>query len=173
MMGFHHIPPLAKDTIETQIDRLFDDAIRGPSRWAPKCNVYEDGKTFCVQMAIPGMHAIHVEVEDHTLRVKGERKGELSEGRTWHARELQEGAFTWAFQLPSHVNPDGGHASYEEGILTITFPTREEAKSRQIMIQSPGAPLTGEDGKDGILKRSIIATTLFFAGLVGLGIWSA
>ena len=176
MMGFHPIPLLAKESsIETQIDRLFDDAIRGASRWAPQCNVYENEKTFCVQMAIPGMPVsdMHVEMEDHTLRVKGERKGEPSEGRVWHARELQEGAFTCAFQLPAHVNPESGRATYEKGILSITFPKREEAKARQVFIQTPGAQSAIEDGTDGTLKRSIIAATLFFTGLVGLGMWSA
>lgn len=175
MMGFHHIPLLAKESIETQIDRLFDEAVRGASRSAPHCNAYEDEKTFCVQVAIPGMPVsdIHVEVDDHTLRVTGERKGEPSEGRVWHARELQEGAFTCTFQLPAQVNPDGGHASYEKGILTITFPKKENVKSRQVTIQSHGAQSAIEDGTDGTLKRSIIAATLFFAGLVGLGMWSA
>ena len=127
MMGFRHIPLLAKESMETQIDRLFDDAIRSSSGTTPNCNVYEDEKCFCVQMAVPGMSVkdMHVELEDDTLRVKGVRKGEPSEGRTWHARELQEGAFTCAFHLPVHVNPGGVHASYGEGILTITFPKRE------------------------------------------------
>ena len=173
MRGFHHIP--LPESIETQIDRLFDDAIRHCSGPAPNCNVYEDDKSFCVQIAVPGMSMedIHVELEDKTLRVKGERKGEQSNGRIWHARELQEGAFSCAFHLPSHVNRDGVHASYGEGILTIIFPKREAAHGRQVMIQSYDPQLMIEPKKDGIVKRSIIASILVFAGLVGLGIWSA
>ena len=98
-------------------------------------------KRFCVQILL-----------------KGERKGQLqlSEGRIWHARELQDGGFTCAFHLPSYVNLDGGHASYNEGILTVIFPTREEAKSRQVLIQSPESQLK-KDSKQGMLKRSIVA----------------
>lgn len=175
MMGSHHIPLLAKESIETQIDRLFDDAIRDSSRRAPNCNVYEDEKSFCVQMAVAGVSAKHLQVDlqDDTLRVKGERKGEPSEGRTWHVRELQEGSFTCAFHLPSHVNPDGVHASFEEGVLTITFPKREAGKCRQVMIQSPGDQWMIEDNKEGTLRRSVIAAILVFAGLIGLGAWSA
>ena len=174
MTGFRHIPLFAEESMETQIDRLFDDAIRDSSGPTPNCNVYEDEKR-CVQMAVPGVSVkdIHVELEDDTQRVKGVRKAEPSEGRTWHARELQEGAFTGAFHLPLHVNPDGVQASYEEGILTVTVPKREAAPYRRITIQSPDDQLMLETKKDGIVKRSIIAAILVFAGLVGLGMWSA
>ena len=55
MMDPYRVPMLAKESIETQIDRLFDNAIRNSSGQAPHCNVYEDEKSFCVQMAVPGM----------------------------------------------------------------------------------------------------------------------
>jgi len=174
MMDSYRIPLLARESIEAQIDRLFDDAIRNSSGQQPHCDVYEDEKSFCVQMAVPGLsvNEIHVELNDDTLRVSGERKSEPSEGRTWHLRELQEGSFTCAFHLPLHVSPDGVHASYELGILTITVPKREAAQSRRILIESSDEPLI-QDKKRGILKRSRISAILVFAGLIGLGTWSA
>jgi len=71
-----------------------------------------------------------------------------------------------------HVSPDGVHASYELGILTITVPKREAAQSRRILIESSDEPLI-QDKKRGILKRSRISAILVFAGLIGLGTWSA
>lgn len=173
MMVFHQVPVVSKEAFEADMDRLFDDAIRGSSTWEPKCNVYEDENLFCIQMAVPGLSAtdLDVQMEADTLRVKGQRKN--PEGRIWYAREVEEGAFACTYQLPSHVNRDAVHAFYEQGILTITFLKREDAKPRQITIQSPSAPLMIEEEKAGTRKRSIQAASLLFAGLMGLGIWSA
>ncbi|HSF67110.1 MAG TPA: Hsp20/alpha crystallin family protein [Nitrospiraceae bacterium] len=175
MVVFHEMPVGSKEAFEANVDRLFDDAIRGSSAWEPKCNVYEDDGRFCVQMAVPGLsvNQLNAQIEGDTLRVKGERKCQGSEGTTWYVRELEEGTFTCAFQLPAHVDRDAVHASYEQGMLTITCPKREEAKPRQVEIQSPGAPLMIEDETEGRMNRSIKAASLLFSGLIGLGIWSA
>lgn len=175
MIVVHHVPVVNKDAFEAHIDRLFDDAIRGSSTWEPKGNVYEDERCFCVQMPVSGLSLNHLDVhiEDGMLRVKGERKNQGLEGRTWYTRELEEGVFACTFQLPSHVNGDAVHASYEQGILTITCPKLEEAKPRRVEIQSPSAPLMIEEEPEGTIKRSIKAAGLLFVGLIGLGTWSA
>jgi HSP20 family protein len=101
--------------------------------------VYEDEGRFCVQLALPGMEskAMEVHIGNRTLTVKGERKGESPEaGRTYHIREMDWGAFSRSFTLPSHVDAGRGSASFEEGMLTIVFPKYEEAKARRILIES-------------------------------------
>lgn len=69
------------------------------------------------------------------LRVKGERKSDASEGRTWYARDIKEGPFSCSYRLPASVAQEKSTASYKQGLLTITFPKREEAKRRHIMIE--------------------------------------
>lgn len=174
MMVFHQVPVVSKGAFEADIDRLFDDAIRGSSAWKPKCNVYEDESRFCVQMAVPGLSArdLKVRIEHDTLQVKGRGTHEGSEGKTWHVRELEEGEFSSTFQLPSHVNRDAVHASYEQGILTVTCPKREEAKPRQVEIQSSNAPLVSPE-TEGSIKSAVKAAGLLYAGFIGLGIWLA
>jgi HSP20 family protein len=177
MMVFHHMMPVVqRESIETEIDRLFDDAIRGSSTWEPNCNVFEDENNFCVQMAVPGLTVdqIDAQVERNTLHVKGARKNETSEGKTWYAQEFEEGPFACSFQLPSHVNCDAVNAVYDQGVLTITFPKREEAKPRRILIEpSSGSAQSMIEDQAGTMKRSIQAASLLLAGLIGLGIWSA
>jgi HSP20 family protein len=178
MMVVHQLMPVGhRQSIETEIDRLFDDAIRGSSTWEPTCNVYEDENNFCVQIAVPGMSVdqIDAQVEHDTLHVKGGRKHETSEGKTWYAREFEEGPFACSFQLPSHVNCHAANAVYDQGVLTITFPKREEAKPRRIMIE-PSTISTHsmiEEEKEGTMKRSVKAASLLLAGFIGLGIWTA
>lgn len=126
---------------ESQIDRLLDDAIRAVNEWSqswePNCNVFEDEEGFTVQMALPGLEAnqIDVQVENDELRVKGERKSDASENRTWHARTIEEGTFACSFQLPAYVDHEKSTATYKHGLLTITFPKREEARPHHIMVE--------------------------------------
>jgi HSP20 family protein len=46
------------------------------------------------------------------------------------------GAFSCSFTLPDYADRDKSVASYKQGLLSITFPKREEAKPRSIMIES-------------------------------------
>ena len=126
---------------ESQVDRLLNEAIQGVSEWSeswdPTCNIFEDPDGFTVQMALPGMEAsqIDVQVENNVLRVKGERKSETSEQTRWYTRRMPEGVFACSFKLPAYVDHEKSTASYKHGVLTITFPKREEAKPRRIMIE--------------------------------------
>ncbi|WHZ28871.1 MAG: hypothetical protein OJF51_003669 [Nitrospira sp.] len=126
---------------ESQIDRLLDDAIQSvngwPQSWKPATNVFEDEQNFSVQMALPGLDAnqIDVRVENNVLQVKGERKHDESEGRRWYRHGIEEGAFSCSFKLPDYADHEKSTAAYRQGLLTITFPKREEAKPRQIMIE--------------------------------------
>lgn len=128
---------------EHQIDRLFDEAIRafGTSDhlWAPACNVWEDDNGFYVQMALPGWEPkdIALEVNNQVLTVKGKRNIQISESQRYHLREIAEGQFTRLFRLPTFVDHDKASATHKQGLLTVAFPKREEAKSRQIMIEGP------------------------------------
>jgi HSP20 family protein len=128
--------------VESQIDRLFDDAIQTVNEWSqswePAYNVFEDEQDFTVQIALPGLdvNQIDVQVENNILRVKGERKSDEPEGRRWYTRGIEEGAFSCSFKLPEHADYEKSTASYKQGLLTITLPKREEEKSRRILIES-------------------------------------
>ena len=49
--------------------------------------------------------------------------------------ERAYGTFSRSFTLPSTVDPSKVQADYKDGVLTITLPTREEAKPRQIQVK--------------------------------------
>lgn len=143
MMTVHQFPAVFRNgALENQIDRLLDDAIgsvNGWSRpWTPAYNLFEDEQGFTVQMALPGLEArqIKVEVANNQLHVTGERPADVTEHRTWLVRNLPEGTFKWSCHLPASVEAGRSTASYTQGLLTIKFPKREEAKPRQIAITS-------------------------------------
>lgn len=142
MSGHNQLTVLfPQGTEDSQIDRLLQEAVHSVNQWSqswtPACNAFEDEQSFTVQLALPGVEAkqIDVQVEHHVLRVKGERTHEESEGRHWYRRGIGAGAFACTFTLPEYADREKSTASYKQGLLTITFPKRDEAKPRAIMIE--------------------------------------
>ncbi len=128
---------------DSQLDRLFDDAVRNVSRtsstWSPRCNVYEDENGLYVEASLPGIDPQNVEilVENGELTIKGNRKDgkdEAESGRTYFLREMGRGDFFRSFTLPTDVDQTKVAASYKQGVLSLHLPKREEAKPRRIMI---------------------------------------
>lgn len=135
------VSTIRTDAFDRQIDRLFNEAVRafdaGDQTWVPASNAWEDDSGFYVQMALPGWESkdIALEVNNQILTVKGERNVELQNSVKFHLREIADGQFTRLFRLPSFVEHDKASATHKHGLLTITFPKREEAKCRRIMIE--------------------------------------
>lgn len=128
------------DTFDHQIDRMFEDALRAfgtEAVWVPACDVWEDSNGFYVQMALPGWEPkdVTLEVNNQMLSVKGERTEETSGPRKHLTREIADGRFARIFKLPTTVDHDKASANYKNGLLTISFPKREEAKPRRIVIE--------------------------------------
>jgi len=135
------ISAISTDGFERQIDRMFDEALRafGASEavWAPACNAWEDENGFYVQMGLPGWESkdVALEVNNQMLSVKGERSENTEASRKYHLQEIAEGRFARVFRLPTTVDHDKASATFKNGLLTIAFPKREEAKCRRIMIE--------------------------------------
>ncbi|MCP9454699.1 MAG: Hsp20/alpha crystallin family protein [Nitrospira sp.] len=136
------IASVRTDDFERQIDQLFGEALRAfsvsESMWTPACNVWEDDNGFYIQMAVPGWEPtdIVLEMNDHVLTIKGERSAQPSDERRYHLHEISEGRFARFFRVPDFVDEDKVSATQKQGLLTVMFPKKEEAKPRQIAIQS-------------------------------------
>ena len=128
---------------DTQIDRLLDEVFTGVGRHTPtsalRSDVYEEEDRFVVEAVIPGLEAkdIRIEVEGNVLKVSSERKDEAADSkRTYLTRERRLGTVNRSFRLPANVDASKVEASYKQGVLKIELPKREEAKPRQITIQT-------------------------------------
>jgi HSP20 family protein len=135
------LPDMAHESFEREIDGLLDDALHAVngwlSSWSPACDLYEDDSTYSIAVALPGCHAdrIEVQVQDKMVRIKGERKVESPEGRIRYLRHIPEGPFACSVKLPEYVDDQTSTASFQQGVLTITFAKCERAKPRGIMIE--------------------------------------
>ena len=56
------------------------------------------------------------------------------ESEKYHRVERGYGAFSRRFTVPSTVDANRVEASYQDGVLTVKLPRREESKPRQIQI---------------------------------------
>ena len=105
--------------------------------WLPPVDILESKDAYLIRAELPGMKKedFHLEVNDGTLTLTGERKQEsVSDGMHYHRSERVNGKFSRSFYLPRTVQQDGIKASYQDGILEIHVPKAEEAKPKQIAI---------------------------------------
>jgi len=124
-----------------RLNRMFDAAFSGEvvSRaWVPATDIYETtAKDVVVKIELPDVKRedIKVTVEDNTLTITGERKLDPAVTRDQYQRlERGFGTFERSFALPSTVDAGRVAAAYQDGVLTITLPRREETRPRQIPV---------------------------------------
>jgi len=121
------------------VDKFLDETLRGmngSASWSPACNAYEDERSYWVQVALPGLHRENIEivVEDQVLTIKGKRKEEASKDKTYFVCEFSRGSFVRSFKLPNTADQTKVAAIYQDGVLTVELPKREETKPRRIAI---------------------------------------
>ena len=109
----------------------------------PAVNILETNDSFLVEMAAPGMTKkdFQIELENEMLKIKSEKEVQhnLKEGDRYTRREFSYQSFERSFHLPKSIVDDSKiKAKYEDGMLRIMIPKREEAKAlppRTIAIQ--------------------------------------
>lgn len=99
----------------------------------PKVNIKETADAFVVEMAVPGMKKsdFHIDIDNQVLSISTETKEENEEKEeNYTRREFGYSSFKRTFTLPESVNDEKINASYNEGILSILLPKKEEAKQK-------------------------------------------
>ena len=100
----------------------------------PSVNIKENLDEFTVEVAVPGFDKedFNIEVENDTLTISSEKKieNEEREGERITKREFSYQSFTRSFSLPVLVEREKIKAKYENGILNIIIPKKEEAKPK-------------------------------------------
>ena len=101
----------------------------------PAVNIRETNEHFEVEMAAPGMKKedFRIELEGNELRIGSEKRteDEMKEGERYTRREFSYQSFQRSFTLPKNVvDVDQIHAKYENGVLYLLIPKKEEAKQK-------------------------------------------
>ncbi len=107
----------------------------------PSVNIKETNDDFEVEVAAPGFtkNDFRIELNHDLLTVSSEKEvqNETKEGQKFSLREFSYQSFSRSFSLPNTADSEKIGAKYENGILRINIPKKEEAKpkpTRQIAI---------------------------------------
>jgi len=126
---------------------LFDDGLsRDIFNWGnrnfsntnttiPAVNIRETGEDFEVEVAAPGMEKkdFKIELNGNILTISSQKSDyrEAGENETYTRREFSYQSFQRSFNLQKEVmDVEKIRAKYENGLLHLTIPKKEEAKQK-------------------------------------------
>jgi HSP20 family protein len=104
----------------------------------PAVDVFEEKDEIVVKAEIPGMDKDNIEVNltDHTLTIKGEKKKEEEvKEENYYRSERSYGSFFRTLELPKDVHGDKVKATFKNGVLEVRMPKTEEAKAKDIKVK--------------------------------------
>ena len=136
-----------RNDIFPRMTSLFDDLFANDNRtWGinnfsatnttlPAVNIKETAEAFEVQMAAPGMNKddFKIELDGNQLTISSEKQDhhEEKDGDRFTRKEFSYQSFQRVFQLPKDVvDSDKIGARYENGVLHLSIPKKEEARQR-------------------------------------------
>jgi len=118
-------------------NNLFDDFFGGLLANAnnelnmPPVNIQENNDTFQIDVVAPGLQKqdFKVNIRDGVLTIAYEKASEEeNKGEKMHRQEYVFKSFKRSFTVDEKVDADAVSAKYENGILQITLPKKEEIK---------------------------------------------
>ncbi len=132
----HQMPSLFDRFFENDMfdwsNRNFSDT----NTTLPAVNIKEDKDGFEVEMSAPGFEKgdFKIELNNSLLTISSEKKieNETKEGQQFTRREFSYQSFSRAFTLPETVEGEKIATKYENGILSINIPKKEEAKPKPV-----------------------------------------
>lgn len=138
------VPSLFVDnSFDHLINRFFGPEVSfGPFRdWVdnrPAVNIVETEQNFRIELAAPGLtkEDFNIKVEKDTLSISAKKESTTVEGEKVKVREFAYTSFQRHFNLPKTVDAAAIEARYENGVLSLTVPKKEEAlpKTHQITV---------------------------------------
>lgn len=132
--NFPFIPAFFDDVFASDLFNWNNNNFSSTSTTVPSVNILETHENFEVELAAPGMKKedFKVELSGNTLTISSNKKHEQKEQREGYTRkEFSYQSFQRSFTLPKDVvDEDKIVAQYENGLLHLTIPKKEEAKKK-------------------------------------------
>jgi len=122
------------------MDELFSDDLQvvknkdiNKSLSNPKVNIKESDEAYVLDMAVPGFKKsdFQIGLENEKLSISAEIKVEDDkQEENFTRKEFSYASFKRTFLLPETVDEGAINANYNDGILTVSIPKKEEAKPK-------------------------------------------
>jgi HSP20 family protein len=116
------------------VNNLFDNDLGdffGKRFSDPAANIIENNDSFRLEIAVPGLNKddFRINLENNILTISAELEDEKrEEGKNYSRKEFYYGSFSRAFTLPKTIDLEKIKADYQNGILCITLPKKDEAR---------------------------------------------
>jgi HSP20 family protein len=126
----------------TLFDRFFDNDLfdwsshnfSSTNTTLPSVNIKESIDNFEVEMAAPGFtrNDFKIELKHDLLTISSEKEieNEVKDGQQFKKREFSYQSFSRSFTLPNTIDSEKISAKYDNGLLKVVIPKKEEAKPK-------------------------------------------
>lgn len=132
--------------MEGEMEDLMERFTGGDGGWLttapsflPTTDLVETANQFEVTVDLPGLKPkeVKVELKNGELWISGKREEEKEEkGKTYHRIERRHGEFRRVLLLPNTISEDKIDAKFENGVLKITVPKSQPAKTKHIEVKA-------------------------------------
>ena len=142
------------DSVERRMRRMFEEVGFAPTL-LPAADIYETEDEFVVEVEVPGYeeNELGIEVSDHQLTIKGERKEtkEKTE-KSFRLHERLEREFERRFQLPAEADTSTSRRSSPRASSKCTHrssppPSRTRSRSRRRETDDRGGGFSRHPGQ--------------------------
>jgi HSP20 family protein len=135
--------------VQTQYDRMpyfsemMNDFVNGwtspvfGKSLSPAVNIVENEKDFLITVSAPGLKKedFKIELENAILTISSEvKKEDENKSNRYTRKEFSISSFKRSFNVPESTDAENIKAVYENGLLEITLPKKEEVKSSPVKI---------------------------------------
>jgi HSP20 family protein len=129
--------------LQRRMNQLFEEMLRpGQAHssvptysWTPPADVYEDGRSYYVELELPGISIEEVQVtcDGSTLKVAGNRKPGIELSReTVQRMERTFGPFSREFTFPEDLDPERVKANLKDGVLVIEVARKSRRRTIKV-----------------------------------------
>jgi HSP20 family protein len=129
-------------TLRDAMNRLFEDSVIRPAAamgrgGAALLDVYEDGESYVVEIALPGVppESAEVTVLGNSVTIRGEWPAR-PEGRNYLHAERGGGRFERTVNLPTELDANKAEAHAEHGVLRLVLPKVEAARPKRVQLKT-------------------------------------
>jgi len=126
-----NVPTLFNDFFKPWNEWFDKGSFFGRSLSVPAVNITENKDNYEVSLAVPGLKKddFKIDVDGNMLTISSEKEETKEEKeKTFTRKEYNYSSFSRSFTLPEEVNKEKIEAKYEDGVLKLTLPRKEEAK---------------------------------------------
>lgn len=127
------VPTIFDDLVNPWADLLSNFRLGSVNYTIPAVNITTLNGDYFISMAVPGMKKedFKIDFNDNLLTISCSNEASTEDKNARYTRkEYNYASFSRTFTIPNEVNIDKIDAHYENGLLSIKIPTREEFKKQ-------------------------------------------